>query len=110
MNSIFISGEAVQIGTRWEVCPRCQGEGKHGNPAFDGASPSDFDEEFLDGYFAGDYDVACNECSGRSTVRVNDLSSLTSEQFQTYEIEQRQEAEDRHADYLNYRSEMGFGC
>ena len=110
LQTIYIDGEAVQIGTRWEVCPRCAGAGSHGNPAFDGAPISDFDEEFLDGYFAGDFDVSCAECGGRTTVKVDDLSSLTPEQFSSYEIERRQEAEDRHADYITYRAEMGLGC
>ena len=110
LQTIYIAGEAVQIGTRWEVCPRCAGAGSHGNPAFDGAPISDFDEEFLDGYFSGDFDVSCAECGGRTTVKVDDLSSLTPEQFSSYEIERRQEAEDRHADYITYRAEMGLGC
>lgn len=110
MKTIFIDDEAVQIGTRWEVCPRCNGEGHHGNPAFDGASISDFDEEFLDGYFSGDYDVSCAECGGRTTVQVDDLSSLTPEQFENYELERRQEAENRYENYITYRAEMGLGC
>lgn len=110
MKTIYINDEAVQISSRWEVCPRCNGEGSHGNPAFDGASISDFDEEFLDGYFSGDHDVSCSDCSGRTTVKVDDLSSLTPEQFENYAIERRQEAEDRHADYITYRAEMGLGC
>ena len=110
MNTIFISGEAVQIATKWEVCRRCEGAGHHGNPAFDGASPKDFDEEFLDGYFSGDFDVNCGDCHGRTTVKVDDLSSLTPEQAEKYEIEQQQEAYDRHTAYLNYRAECGLGC
>ena len=110
LQTIYIDGEAVQIGTRWEVCPRCAGAGSHGNPAFDGAPISNFDEEFLDGYFSGDFDVSCAECGGRTTVKVDDLSSLTPEQFSSYEIERRQEAEDRHPDYITYRAEMGLGC
>jgi len=110
LQTIYIAGEAVQIGTRWEVCPRCNGEGHHGNPAFDGASVSDFDEEFLDGYFSGDYDVKCSDCSGRTTVKVDDLSSLTPEQAQNYAEQKHQEAYDRHTAYLNYRAEMGLGC
>ena len=110
MKSIFIGGEAVQIASKWEVCPRCEGAGHHGNPTFDGANLSEFDGEFLDEYFSGEYDVACIECNGRSTISVNDLSSLTCEQAKTYDLERQQEADDRYTEWLNYRSENGICC
>lgn len=62
----------VELPAKYEVCERCQGEGKHVNPSIDGngISREDFDQDpdFEEAYFRGDYDVNCEECKGRTTV------------------------------------------
>lgn len=62
----------VALPAKYAVCGRCDGEGKHVNPAIDGngLSREDFeqDPDFEEGYFRGDYDVACQDCKGRTTV------------------------------------------
>ena len=61
----------VELPAKYEVCSRCNGEGKHDHPAFsNGFSSEDMDEDpdFLESYFRGDYDVMCEECKGRTTV------------------------------------------
>lgn len=56
------------------VCPRCDGEGRHTNPAIDGngITQSDredwADDDFMEDYMAGHYDVRCEECEGRNVV------------------------------------------
>lgn len=62
----------IELPAKWEVCGRCNGNGKHVNPAIDGngLSREDFDEDpdFEESYFRGDYDMKCEECDGRTTV------------------------------------------
>lgn len=62
------------VRVRFEVCPLCNGRGKHVDPAIDahGLSREDFDEDpdFRESYFRGDYDTRCNLCSGEKVVPV----------------------------------------
>ena len=62
------------VKVRFEVCPLCEGRGKHVNPSIDGhgLTRDDFDEdpEFAESYFRGDYDVRCNLCGGEKVVPV----------------------------------------
>jgi hypothetical protein len=66
------SGHWVAI--RFEVCPLCEGHGKHVNPSIDahGLSREDFDEDpdFAESYSRGDYDVRCTLCRGEKVVSV----------------------------------------
>lgn len=59
-------GVELALPARFEVCPRCQGEGSHVNPAVDGngltAEDFDQDPDFHDDYMAGAYDVPCEQC------------------------------------------------
>lgn len=58
----------------WEICPLCEGHGKHVNPSIDasGLTSEDFaeDPDFADDYMSGAYDVTCNQCHGRGSVVV----------------------------------------
>jgi len=70
---------------KYEVCPTCNGHGKHTNPSIDshGLSAEDFaeDPDFREDYFSGVYDVACYECGGRTTVAVVDESRADPQQL-----------------------------
>jgi hypothetical protein len=67
-------------------CSRCSGKGRHVNPSIDGhgLSREDFeqDPDFEESYFAGHYDVTCEQCSGaRVTPDLTvDEDKLTAEQ------------------------------
>lgn len=62
----------VELPAKYEVCPTCDGKGKHVNPSIDcgGLSGEDFaeDPEFAENYFSGFYDVCCYECNGKRVV------------------------------------------
>jgi hypothetical protein len=64
----------VALPASYEVCDRCCGEGKHTNPAIDGNGITseefdrDWDDESKEAYFAGDYDVICEECGGKRVL------------------------------------------
>lgn len=84
--------------TKWEVCPRCEGEGKHVNPAIDGngLSSEDFDElgdEFREDYFAGIYDVPCYECKGKRVVKAQ--SAKTQDELENEAFDREWAAEMR---------------
>lgn len=75
----------VEVPCRKAVCSRCEGEGKHVNPAVDGHGITaeewerDWDDESRAAYFAGAYDVTCEECEGRRVVDVPDPERFTVE-------------------------------
>lgn len=58
---------------KWEVCPRCRGEGQHCNPNIDGngitsSEMAELGPDFLSDYMGGVYDVTCHECDGKRVV------------------------------------------
>ena len=84
-------GKEHMLTECWAVCPECNGEGTTGNPVFNGVSLSDMDpyerNEFVRKYTSGAYDVKCSFCNGRTTVKGYDLSSLSSELREEYDLE-----------------------
>lgn len=102
-------GEEIELPMKWEVCPVCNGKGKHVNPAIDAGGLSEEmqdDPDFIDGYMAGTYDVTCNRCTGRTTVPAVDWGALTPEQKELYEAQLRADA-DYEAERL---AEIRMGC
>lgn len=67
---------SYELPVHWEVCPTCNGRGKHVNPSIDAGGISegddfwqdDEDEEGNSLYRSGYYDVTCYTCGGRTTV------------------------------------------
>lgn len=68
---------------KWEVCPTCDGRGKHTNPSIDahGITEDEFAEDpgFKEEYMRGAYDVMCYECKGRTTTLCIDEEHSTKE-------------------------------
>lgn len=62
----------AELHARYEVCDTCDGRGHHTNPSMDagGLDTEDMDDEDMESYFDGRYDVACYECNGRRVVPV----------------------------------------
>jgi len=64
------------LPAKFEVCPTCEGRGKHVNPSIDAGGISeddefwqdDHDEEGYSLYHNGFYDVTCYTCGGRNVV------------------------------------------
>ncbi len=71
----------IHIPGRFVTCGRCQGEGKHTNPAIDGngITRDEMDEmgpDFEEDYFRGVYDVTCEECHGQRVTLEPNLEAL----------------------------------
>jgi hypothetical protein len=77
------------LPAKFDVCPVCNGKGKHVNPSVDshGLTSEDFaeDPEFAKDYFGGMYDVTCYSCNGKRVVPEVDLEALSNEQLNVYE-------------------------
>ena len=78
----------IELPTRFEVCPRCEGVGSHLHPAIGehAYTPEEFNESFDDEeaeqYFkrGGRYDVQCEECHGARVVSVIDYDRCTTDE------------------------------
>ena len=83
-------------------------------PHSDGMSMSElheqdhWDDDFMDGYMSGRYDVTCEECKGRTTVKGYNLSQLTPELLEEYFADVREIATQRYEDFKTYQAEMGY--
>lgn len=78
-NGIGVERE-LTLPAKFEVCDRCQGEGKHVNPNVDGhgLSREDFDQDpdFEEAYFSGVYDVTCYTCKGEKVMPTIDYDAM----------------------------------
>ena len=61
-----VSKFGKEFPAKWVICPECDGEGHHGNPAYNGlSSASEFCQEhpnFMQEYMDGVHDVPCKKC------------------------------------------------
>jgi DnaJ-class molecular chaperone len=76
------------LPSKFEVCPRCQGSGKHDHPAFaNGFSQEDMaeDPDFAEEYRGGRYDVTCERCKGKRVIAVPDEDKCTAVQLSALE-------------------------
>ena len=85
-----------ELPAKFEVCPRCHGQGSHVNPSIDGngLTASDFAEDpsFGEDYFSGAYDVSCYDCHGLRVVSVIDEDRCDPKLLEAYYDQQREEA------------------
>lgn len=90
---------AFPFPANFEVCWRCRGTGSHVHPAIDGhgLSSEDFDADpdFEEAYFAGAYDVTCDECGGERVVAVVDEDGLKGIKAARWRLYLRQQDEAR---------------
>lgn len=87
----------VQVRLKREICPTCDGDGKHVNPSIDagGISSEDFDEDpdFREEYMSGRYDVECYECRGLRVVWELDEDATDKAIVERFHEAQREEAD-----------------
>jgi hypothetical protein len=76
------TGEELELPTKFELCPRCQGAGTHTNPSIDGngitsSEWAEWDDDDRETYMSGGYDVRCETCKGERVVAVPALDRCT---------------------------------
>lgn len=110
-------GDEVQFNVpgKYEVCPRCDGVGKHDHPAFsNGFTREDMDDDpdFAEEYKSGRYDVECSKCHGKRVVCVPDVKAMTPKQkFALVEYRKTQRemaADDRSERHLRMLESGGY--
>ena len=75
----------MHLPGKYQVCNRCQGHGRHTNPAIDGNGITqeemrELGEDFQEEYMNGVYDITCTECHGKGLVVVPCYVSCTERQ------------------------------
>lgn len=108
--------EEIEVPARWEICQTCRGNGTHVNRNIDGNGITseqwdEWDDEEREGYFAGRYDVKCEDGCHDGKVQVVDYESCTSEQKkQVDECDEQQRANARYdaEDRATRRAENGY--
>ncbi len=107
--------QTLTFPAKYEVCYRCEGEGKHVNPNVDGHGISseewerDWDEEEREAYFTGRYDVECEECKGHRVIAVVDETLLRETQKVEYQLYKDFKEQEAHYAYESKRErEMGY--
>lgn len=103
-------GDEVQIPSKKELCYRCKGEGSVVNPSIGAITQSDrldwADEDFMEDYISGMYDVACPECNGLRVIDVPDPERAGPTLMAAYERAMQEEA-----DYwAMVAMEQAYGC
>lgn len=103
-------GSEQPLPVKWAVCPVCDGNGTHVNPAIDagGLTAEDFaeDPDFAEDYMRGTYDQTCNHCKGRTTVPVTDEDACDPLLLAMYRRQVQDEADDRACELAELRA----GC
>lgn len=68
----------VEVPSRFEVCPRCKGEGAHDcwEGGIKGDELSQQSPDFFDDYMAGVYSISCTRCGGLRVVEVVDRARV----------------------------------
>lgn len=105
--------ELVAFPFKYEVCPTCNGRGRHVNPDIDsqGLTREDFDQdpEFFEDYLSGLYDVDCYECGGTRVVPEIDEDRLSEEQ--KVQLKSLQDSRREDANYARMCAmERAMGC
>jgi len=107
--------DVVELPMKFSICSVCEGHGKYVDPNIDrhGITSSELEEmeqEELDAYFGGSYDVDCKACKGTGKQVEVDETLLNEEQKETYKKVQEvmhQQEKERLYDERTMRMESG---
>lgn len=73
------NGSEKKLPVKWCICGQCDGDGN--SSAYLGAFTSDdmrdMDDDFMDDYFAGNYDRPCDHCGGTGKVQDVDEAMMS---------------------------------
>jgi len=96
----------------WTICPKCDGEGTTDNPAFNGFTSCEWNEMDIDeqsDYMAGFYDVVCDRCDGRGSVKVANVAAMTFAEKRQL-VDQRRQARVMAEAQKEIEAERAMGC
>lgn len=103
--------EMLKLPAKLELCDLCNGKGKVVNPSIDagGLSQDDFydDPGFEEDYFSGVHDISCPQCRGKRVVPVVNYDGLSREEKEEFDKYQREQAEIAEEEYSDRRTRMG---
>lgn len=90
-------GSETQVPFRWRICGHCRGTSK--SSAYLGAytweEMDEAGEEFIEDYFAGNYDRPCDCCDGTGKVQEVDRKAMSTDDRAAWDAQCQGEAEDR---------------
>lgn len=91
----YVQEATKQFPLKYEVCPTCQGRGKHVNPSIDrngitSDEMHELGEEFRRDYLSGRYDVTCSGCLGKRVSTAVDSDRLDESQKHFLEAVQKE--------------------
>jgi len=108
--------KTLNLPARLEICDLCSGKGSVVDPSIDagGLSQYDFDEDpgFEEEYHGGTYNIPCPQCGSERVVPTVNYDALSAEQkkeFDEYQREQAEAAEEAYRDRRMQMAEMGYG-
>lgn len=79
-------GECIHLPYTWVICGHCEGEGMSSSylGAFTWDELNEQGEEFIEDYFAGNYDRPCDCCEGSGKIPIPNYDKMTEEQLEKY--------------------------
>lgn len=83
VNEMTVESDKITLPAVFVVCERCRGRGVHDHPAFANGFTRDdefVDDDFIESYMRGDYDVRCEECGGKRVTPEVVVEALTEKQ------------------------------
>ena len=88
-------GSETVLPFKWEICSACDGHGKSSAylGAFTWEQMHEEGQEFIEDYFAGNYDRACDSCGGSGKVKVPDFERMSPADAEEYKAQVRAERE-----------------
>lgn len=99
-------GTEKKLPTKWCICGQCKGEGK--SSAYLGAyTHEEMDqqgEEFIEDYFAGNYDRICERCNGAGKVQEVDFEIISPEDLALFERQSWELRQERAAHQAEIRA------
>jgi len=101
-NILFVGDEEKTLPMKWCICGQCEGEGQ--SSGYMGAFTSDdmdqMDQDFIDDYFAGNFDRPCDACGGSGKIQEVDEERLSPEDLKAWYAQEEQRWRD-HQEHMN---------
>jgi hypothetical protein len=100
--------ESVIFPVKYEVCACCEGQGTTTNPSMDanGLNIDELEDDQLDAYFSGAYDIPCPHCEGKRVEPVINREAAGADKLELYD----EYSQDEYEAQQTYIAEARMGC